>query len=652
MLKEVANITRGLAVDAVERADSGHPGMPAGCADIGAALYGEVMNFDPTTPNWADRDRFILSAGHGSAWLYSFLHLTGYDLSLADIKDFRQLGSKTPGHPEYNDTEGVETTTGPLGQGFSNAVGMAVTEKMLAEKYNTAEHTIIDHYTYTILGDGCMMEGITAEAASYAGHLGLDKLIAIYDDNDISIAGGTDLAFTESVVDRFKSYGWHVIEDVDGHDIEAVKKALAAAKKSDKPTLLDAKTKIAYGAPNKEGTSDAHGAPLGEEEIKGLKEKFGLPTDKKFYVSDSVRDFFAERREDLIAERKEWEAEFDAWAKANPELAEEWKAAHDLALPDNLAEVVRSIELDTPRATRKSSGPALRAIADEVPYLVGGSADLAPSTKTYLDKYDEIQPGEFGGRNFRFGVREHAMGAIANGISLHEGLRPFAATFLVFSDYMRPSIRLAALMEQPVVYVFTHDSVYIGEDGPTHQPVEHVESLRLIPNLEVLRPADEEETKEAWLTAMERTEGPTALVFTRQNLPHIEKEYGLDEFAKGAYVVEGDKDAEVVLLASGSEVSLAHETAAELAVSTKVVSVPDREKFLAQDDEYINQLLGEDTFRVVLEAGVSSGWYQLLQDRYHIVSVEEFGASGPGAEVGAHFGFIASDIAAEIQKKL
>ena len=652
MLKEVANVTRGLAVDAVEKAGSGHPGMPVGCADIGAVLYGEEMNFDPTMPDWPDRDRFVLSAGHGSAWLYSFLHLTGYDLSLEDLKNFRQLGSKTPGHPEYNDTEGVETTTGPLGQGFANAVGMAITEKMLAERYNTEEHTIVDHYTYTILGDGCMMEGISSEAASYAGHLGLEKLIAIYDDNNISIEGKTDITFTESVVDRFKAYGWHVIEDVDGHDIDAVKEAIAAAKESAKPTLIDANTKIAYGAPEKEGTSDAHGAPLGTDDITGLKEKFDLPVEEEFYVSDAVRDFFAQRKEDLVAQRKEWQAEFEAWATANPELKEQWDQAHNLELPEDLAEVVEAVELDTPRATRKASGPTLRAIADKVPYLVGGSADLAPSTKTYLGKYDEIQPGQFGGRNFRFGVREHAMGAIVNGISLHEGVRPFAATFLVFSDYMRPAIRMAALMEQPLVYVFTHDSIYIGEDGPTHQPVEHVEALRVIPNLEVLRPADEEETKAAWLEAMNRTEGPTALVLTRQNLPHLDKDNGVADFAKGAYVVQDNPEADVVLLASGSEVSLAYEVADELEAETKIVSVPEREKFLTQDESYIKQVLGEDTFRVVLEAGVSSGWYQLLQDKYHTVSVEEFGASGPGAEVGEHFGFIAEDIAADIKEKL
>ncbi|MBM7555661.1 transketolase [Halanaerobacter jeridensis] len=652
MLEEVANTVRGLAVDAVEKAGSGHPGMPVGCADIGAVLYGEVMDFDPTTPDWPDRDRFVLSAGHGSAWLYSFLHLTGYNLSLEDLKNFRQLGSKTPGHPEYNDTEGVETTTGPLGQGFTNAVGMAISERMLADRYNTEEHTIIDHYTYTILGDGCMMEGITSEAASYAGHLELDKLIAIYDDNNISIEGSTDITFTESVVDRFKAYGWHVIEDVDGHDINAVKEAIAEAKVSDKPTLIDANTKIAYGAPNKEGTSAAHGAPLGTEDIQGLKNKFDLPTDKEFYVSNAVRDFFAERKEELLEQRKEWESEFEEWAKANPELKEQWDQAHNLELPDHLEKIVGAIELDTPRATRKASGPTLRAIADEVPYLVGGSADLAPSNKTYLDKYDEIQAEQFGGRNFRFGVREHAMGGIVNGISLHSGLRPFAATFLVFSDYMRPAIRLAALMKQPIVYVFTHDSVYIGGDGPTHQPVEHVEALRTIPNLEVLRPADEEETKAAWLEAMERTAGPTALVLTRQNLPHVEKDNGLAGFDKGAYVVQGQEDAEVVLLASGSEVSLAVEVAEQLETATKVVSVPERDKFLAQNEKYINEVLGEDTFRVVLEAGVSSGWHQLLNDKYHIVSVEEFGASGAGEKVAQQFGFTAERIASDIKSKL
>ncbi|AGB42198.1 transketolase [Halobacteroides halobius DSM 5150] len=652
MLNKVADIVRGLSADTVEQAGSGHPGMAIGCADIGAALYGEIMNYDPTQPNWPNRDRFILSAGHGSVWLYSFLHLSGYDVSLEDLKRFRQLHSKTPGHPEYGHTSGVETTTGPLGQGFANAVGMAISEKMLAERYNTKEYEIIDHYTYTLLGDGCMMEGVTSEAASLAGHLGLDKLIAIYDSNDISIGGNVDITFTESVPDRFKAYDWHVIDEVDGHDIASIKEAIAEAKEvTDKPTLIIANTHIAYGAPTKQDSNSAHGAPLGKEELTGLKENFGLPTDKEFYVSNEVREFFATRQEKLQKIRQDWEDRFTKWAKANPELKTQWDQAHNLELPNDLERVVADIELDTPLATRKASGSILRKIADQVPYLVGGSADLAPSNKTYLDKYEEIQKESFSGRNFRFGVREHAMGAIANGISLHGGVRPFTATFLVFSDYMRPAIRMAALMKQPSIYVFTHDSIYIGEDGPTHQPVEHVESLRLIPNLEVIRPADEEETKAAWLEAMKRQDGPTALILTRQNLPHLKKDKKIN-MDKGGYVVQEGNDPQVVLMASGSEVSLAVEVAEKLDVETRVVSIPDRNKFIAQGQDYIKEVLGEDTFRVALEAGVGQGWYQLLGDKHHLVSVEDFGASGSGEKVGKYFGFVAEEITEQIINRL
>ncbi|MFW6270491.1 MAG: transketolase, partial [Bacillota bacterium] len=531
MLKKIANVVRGLAADGVEKANSGHPGMPIGCADIGAVLYGEMMKYDPEKPEWPDRDRFVLSAGHGSMFLYSYLHLAGYDLPLEELKKFRQLHSKTPGHPEYKETEGVETTTGPLGQGFANAVGMALAEKIMAEKYNTENREIVDHHTYTILGDGCMMEGIVSEAASIAGHLGLNKLVAIYDDNEISIAGNTDLTFTESVAERFKSFNWNIIEDVDGHDVKEVKKAIKKAKsQNDRPTLIMAKTHIAYGAPEKQDSSSAHGAPLGEDEIKGLKRHFGLPEDKKFYIPQEVKEYFQNRVQELKEIRKKWEEKFEKWSEENPELRKEWDQAAGLDLPDNFRETVNNVEIDTPIATRKASGATLRKIADEVPYLIGGSADLAPSTKTYLDEYDEIQKDNYNGRNLRYGVREHAMGAISNGLSLHKGIRPFAATFLVFSDYMRPAIRMAALMQQPVIYVFTHDSIAIGEDGPTHQPIEHVEALRSIPNLKVIRPGDEEETKAAWITAMERKDGPTALIFTRQNLPHIEKVNGIDGF--------------------------------------------------------------------------------------------------------------------------
>ncbi|MCK8817841.1 transketolase [Natroniella sulfidigena] len=658
MLKKVANVVRGLSADAIEEANSGHPGLPLGCAELGSVLYGEVMKHNPADPEWLDRDRFVLSAGHGSALLYSLLHLTGYDLSLEDLKQFRQLGSKTPGHPEYMDTPGVETTTGPLGQGFANAVGMAIAEQMLAEKYNTEEFEIIDHNTYTLLGDGCMMEGVTAEAASLAGHLGLDKLIAIYDDNQISIAGDTDLTFTESVADRFKAYDWHVIDEVDGHNLEEIKEAIEAAKEvENKPVLIIAKTDIGYGAPTKQGSSAAHGAPLGADEIKGMKEEIGLPVDKKFYVSEEVTEFLGQRKEELVEEYQAWQEKFAAWANANPELKEDLEQALSLELPEGLREVISELEIDTPIATRKASGAALREIAEQVPYLVGGSADLAPSNKTYLDKYDEVQADNFAGRNFRFGVREHAMGAIVNGISLEGGLRPFCSTFLVFSDYMRHAIRMAALMKQPVVYVFTHDSIYIGEDGPTHQPVEHVESLRMIPNLKVLRPADEEETKEAWLQAMERTDGPTALILTRQNLPHLDKANGLADIERGGYVVtEEAGELDLVLMASGSEVSLAVEVAellAEEGKNARVVSVPDKELFVEQGDDYLTEVLGSnDTFRVAIEAGVGTAWYQLLGANHHLVSMDRFGASGPGEEVARKFGFDAEKIAEDILEKL
>lgn len=658
MLKEVANTIRGLSADAVEEAQSGHPGLPLGSAEIGALLYGEVMKYDPKDPDWPDRDRFILSAGHGSALIYSLLHLAGYDLSLEDLKNFRQLHSKTPGHPEYGYTPGVETTTGPLGQGFANAVGMAIAERMLAERFNTEEDTIIDHYTYTLIGDGGMMEGVVAEAASLAGHLGLGKLIAIYDDNDISIGGSTDITFTEDVGARFKAYGWHVVEDVDGHDFDSLRAAIKEAKEvKDKPSLLIAKTKIAYGAPTKVGTPAAHGEPLGEDEIRGMKEKLGLPVDKKFYVSDEVRDFFAKRAEELQQEKKGWEEKFANWAKANPELKEKWDNGYELKLPADFREVIEAFEIKAPVASRKSSGMVLQKIADEVDYLVGGSADLAPSNKTYLDKYGEIQRDNFAGRNFRFGVREHAMGAIVNGIALHKGLRPYCATFLVFSDYMRPAIRMAALMKQPVIYVFTHDSIYVGEDGPTHQPVEHLEALRLIPNLKVIRPADEEETKVAWIQAMERTDGPTALILTRQGLPHLDKVNGLEGAYKGGYIIEKETGtADVVLMASGSEVSLAVEVAGllrEKGKDPRVVSIPDRVEFVKQGPDYIKEVIGgENLFKVAIEAGVGNGWYRLLGNKDLLVSVENFGESGPGKEVAAEFGFTAEAIAEDILEKI
>jgi transketolase len=646
MLNEISNIVRGLAADSVEDANSGHPGLPIGCAEIGTALYADLMKHDPQKPDWPDRDRFVLSAGHGSALQYAMLHLSGYDLALEELKKFRQPGSKTPGHPEYGMTPGVETTTGPLGQGLANAVGMALAEEIKAAEFNTDQHKIIDHYTYSIAGDGCMMEGVSSEAASLAGHLALDKLIVIYDDNNISIEGSTDLTFTENVADRFKAYNWHVIEDVDGHDLDQVKDAVKAAKaEKNKPTIIMAKTKIACGAPTKEGTAAAHGAPLGEEEIKGLKENIGIPTDKKYYISEEVKEYFAERKVELEAERKKWEEEFAEWAEKNPQLKEKWDKAEALLLPENLKETLEELEIETPNATRKASGAVLRKLADEIDYLLGGSADLAPSNKTYLDKYAEIQPGNYKGRNIRFGVREHAMGSIVNGMALHGGLRPFAATFLVFSDYMRPALRMAALMKLPIIYVFTHDSIYIGEDGPTHQPVEHLEALRVIPGLKVLRPADEEETKAAWYEAVKNTEGPTALVFTRQTLPHLEKE---DDFwtgmEKGAYKVSST-DAEnydYTFLASGSEVSLAVETAdllEEKGKDVQVISIPDKDALDGNAEYYFDKLLSKTKKTVVIEAGIGSGWHNLLNGDYELITVEDFGESGPGNKIAEKFGF-------------
>ncbi|MCC3144209.1 transketolase [Halanaerobium sp. Z-7514] len=653
MLKKLANTVRGLSADMVEKANSGHPGMPIGCADIGALLFGEVMNIDGSKADWPNRDRFVLSAGHGSAFLYSFLHLSGFDISKDDLKEFRQLHSKTPGHPEYGETAGVETTTGPLGQGFANAVGMAVSEKILAENFNTKKHNLVDHYTYTILGDGCMMEGITSEAASLAGHLALEKLIAIYDDNNISIAGQTDLTFTESPAARFKAFGWHVIEDVDGHDIDQVREAIKEAKaEKDKPSLIMAKTHIAFGAPTKQDTSASHGAPLGEDEIKGLKEKFKLPLDKKFYIPDNVKKFTRKRASKMQDLRLEWEKQFEQWAAENPELKREWDQAQKLKLPLELKKELTALDIKTPIATRKAAGAALKKAAEMIPYLVGGSADLAPSTKTYLDDYGEIQKDNYKGRNFRFGVREHAMGAIVNGISLHGGLRPFAATFLVFSDYMRPAIRLAALMKQPVIYVFTHDSVFVGEDGPTHQPVEHVEALRIIPGLKVLRPADAEEAKEAWVEALETKDQPTALILTRQNLPQIDKINGLKEFHKGGYFVNDAEGADIIIFASGSEVSLAVESSKELAekgIKAAVMSVPERSKLEA----YLSQhKLADVDLKVALEAGVGNGWYRVVGSEGLVISLDRFGLSGKGQEVGEELGFKAEKVSEKILNKL
>jgi len=657
ILTSIANTVRALSAEAVERAKSGHPGLPLGCAEIGAVLFAHVLRHDPTDPAWPNRDRFVLSAGHGSMLLYSLLHLSGYDVTLEDLKNFRQLGSRTPGHPEYGVTPGVETTTGPLGQGIANAVGMALAERMLAARFNRPGYEIVDHYTYVLASDGDMMEGVASEAASLAGHLKLHKLIVIYDDNKITIDGSTDLAFTESVADRFKAYGWSV-ETVDGHDPQALLAAIQRAKAvADRPSLIVARTRIGrYSV--KEGTSEVHGAPLGEAAVAALKEALGMPPEP-FYVPQEVYDFFAERRREWTAARQAWERMFEAWSREYPELRAEWDAAHGRLLPEALEEELSALTMEKPTASRQLSGQALQIAAKHVPYLVGGSGDLTPSNNTAIKGAKAVAPGDYAGRYIHFGVREHAMGAIANGMSLHGGLRPYVATFLVFSDYMRPAIRMAALMKQPVIYVFTHDSVYVGEDGPTHQPIEQMESLRLIPNLHVWRPADARETGLAWLHALKRTDGPSALILTRQALPVLPGALTTPEaVAKGGYVIRRESSAApaLVLIATGSEVGLAWAVAEKLeaeGVSVRVVSVPCRELFLQQPAAYRDEVLGgPEARRMTLELGTAGAWYQLLRPGDRAYSLERFGESGKGEQVAEHLGFSVEKVAAAARELL
>jgi transketolase len=628
--------------------------MPLGCAEIGAVLYSDVLKHDPTDPAWPDRDRFVLSAGHGSMFIYSFLHLTGYDLPMSELKNFRQLGAKTAGHPEYGLVPGVETTTGPLGQGVANAVGMALAERMLAAKFNRPGYEIVDHYTYVLAGDGCLMEGVSAEASSLAGHLGLGKLIVIYDSNQISIEGDTELAFTESVADRYRAYGWQVLE-INGHDFQAIADALAAARaEKNKPSLIVARTRIGrYSA--LEGSEKSHGAPLGEENVKALKKALGLP-DEEFYVPQEVYDFYAERRKVWTERRREWEKLFAEWSARYPELRREWDAAMSPAATIDIAEKIEPFAVGTSQATRKSSQVVLQQMAKELPHLVGGSADLAPSTLTLIDDSPSVQRGDYAGRNLHFGVREHAMGAIVNGMALHGGFLPYCATFLVFSDYMRPPIRLAALMGLPVIFVFTHDSIYVGEDGPTHQPIEQLESLRLIPNLRVIRPADAEEVRYAWAQAVSRTDGPTALILTRQNLPVIERTGGtVADSVRGGYVVKDADGPDIVLVASGSEVPLCIEAAQKLEAQGKkarVVSVPCRELFLEQDAAYREQVLPPGVPRVIVEAGVTVGWHVLTQPGDVVIGLNRFGESGKGPEVAAYLGLTPERVADEALKLL
>jgi transketolase len=649
-VEAVALSVRTLTIDAVQAANSGHPGMPMGMAELGALLYGEILTHDPADPKWPDRDRFVLSAGHGSMFLYSLLHLSGYNLPLAELKKFRQVGSITPGHPEYGMTDGIETTTGPLGQGLANAVGMAIAERMLAARFNTADHTVVDHYTYAISGDGCLMEGITSEASSLAGHLGLGKLIVFYDNNSISIEGSTELAFTEDVAARYRAYGWQVLEG-DAYDPDGIRTLVAEAKQDTaRPAIIMLTSVIGQGSPNKKGTHDVHGAALGDDEVALTKKQLGVDPAEMFYIAPAATEFFAARRTELAEKHAAWQKTFDAWGAAKPGLLAQWKEA----VEGGYKAVLKDIGMPTYKVgdnvpTRKASGSALQAAARMLPNLVGGSADLAPSNNTAMPDYGDFTKADPSGRTLHFGVRELGMAAIGNGMALHGGLRPFVATFLVFTDYLRPALRLSALMQIPLIYVMTHDSIFVGEDGPTHQPIEHVAVLRAIPGARVLRPADAEETNEAWLMALEH-DGPTVLALTRQGLPVLEKADAdwKASMRRGAYVVADVASPEVVVVATGSEVSLAHEAVAKSGRKARIVSMPSRELFEAQDAAWREKILPAGVPTVVAEAGIRQGW-EGIAPRERILSIDRFGESGPGDAVAKHLGFTADALAALIK---
>ncbi|NLA11483.1 MAG: transketolase [Firmicutes bacterium] len=642
------NTIRFLSVDAIEKAKSGHPGLPMGGAAMAYALWSGHLKHDPTSPDWPDRDRFVLSAGHGSMLLYALLHLSGYDLSLDEIKDFRQWGSRTPGHPEYGVTPGVEVTTGPLGQGFAAAVGMAVAETRLAAEFNRPDYPVVDHYTYIYAGDGCLMEGIASEAASLAGHLKLNKLICLYDDNRITIDGGTEITFTEDVGKRFESYGWQVLRVGQGNDIAAVSEAIGEARRSDRPTLIMVRTEIGYGSPQKQGKPESHGAPLGAEEVRRTKENLGWPLEPSFLVPDEVRAHFKDMQKKLTAQKESWDRLMTAYRREFPQLGVQWDAWHSRRLPEELENDPALWEFEQPVATRVASKEVLQVLAKHLPNLMGGSADLKGSTGSYLQERGDFQKDNPRGNNIAFGVREHAMGTILSGMVLHGGLRPFGSTFFVFSDYMKPSLRLAALMGAPAIYVFTHDSIAVGEDGPTHQPVEHLATLRAIPNLDVLRPADGRETAAAWLHALNRTEGPTALVLTRQGLPQL-PESGRGAF-KGAYIAAPEKNgpADLIIIASGSEVSLALEAAAVLekkGCSVRVVSMVSWELFERQEESYRKEILPEEIEnRLAVEAASPMGWERYAGARGRIVGLTGFGASAPGTLVMEQMGFTVDKI--------
>jgi transketolase len=656
------NALRFLAVDAVERAKSGHPGLPLGAAPAAYVLWTRHLRFDPACPDWPNRDRFVLSAGHGSALLYALLHLAGYDVSIADLERFRQWGSPTPGHPERALTPGVDVTTGPLGQGFASAVGLAIAESALAARFNGLVHPIVDHRTYALVSDGDLMEGISSEAASLAGHLRLGRLIVVYDSNGISLDGPTSATFTEDVGARFRAYGWRVKDVLDGdRDLEGIDRALSEAESKDsRPSLIIVHTTIGYGSPNRAGTHLAHGAPLGPEETALTKEALGWPAEERFFVPGEARAVFAEAAARGRARREELEAIFAAWAASHRERAREWELAWGNKLPDGWDAELPAYESGKMVATREAGGEALNAIAQSVGSLLGGDADLSSSTKTRIADSDDFDGQTGAGRNIRFGVREHAMGAVVNGIACHGGVRPYAATFFIFSDYMRPAVRLAAISRLPIIFVWTHDSVGLGEDGTTHQPVEHLASLRAMPGLVIIRPADANETVEAWRVAMARTVGPVALILSRQKLPVLgaSKTAPAEGLCRGAYVLRdapsGRPDA--IVIATGSEVHLALAAQDELAregLDVRVVSMPSWELFEEQPREYREAVLPPGvTARVSVEAGSSLGWERWVGDRGRVIALDRFGASAPGEVCMERFGFTSENVARAVREVL
>ncbi|AOM83097.1 transketolase [Salisediminibacterium beveridgei] len=657
--EQAINTIRTLSIDAIEKANSGHPGLPMGAAPMAYKVFADFMNHNPKNPDWFNRDRFVLSAGHGSMLLYSLLHLHGYDLSLDELKNFRQWGSKTPGHPEYGHTPGVEATTGPLGQGIAMSVGMAMAEQHLAGKYNTDDFNIVDHNTYVLCGDGDLMEGVSAEAASLAGHLKLGKLVLLYDSNDISLDGDLHQSFSEDVMKRFDAYGWQTLLVEDGNDLDTIDKALKTAQQDDRPTLIEVKTVIGYGSPNKGGKNAAHGAPLGEDEVKLAKEAYKWTYDELFHIPEEVKDHYEQFKKQGEEAEAAWNKQFEAYKAAHPQLGAELENAITGKLPEGWDQDLPVYEEGSSAATRATGGEVLNALAEKVPALFGGSADLASSNKTMLKGEEDFSRHTHSGRNIWFGVREFAMAAAANGMALHGGVRPYAATFFVFSDYLRPALRLSALMGNPVTYVFTHDSIAVGEDGPTHEPVEQLPAIRAIPNLSVIRPADGNETQAAWRLAMEATDQPTALVLTRQNLPALK---GTDQKAyqgvkKGAYVVsEANGNPDGLLLATGSEVSLAVEAQQQLekeGIHTAVVSMPSWDRFDAQSDEYKEEVLPfAIKKRLAIEVANPLGWERYTTSDGSVLGIDGYGASAPGGEIMEKYGFNVENVVARFKQLL